>query len=340
MAGTAGQATDPVALLDALHDHPERFDFFEALRRIECAYPEQPRLGHSTKPSEDPVRLCHTPSLAFAPRMLDRLDKPQGGKTARLHGLFFGLFGPNAALPLHLTEYALDRKINARDNTLTAFADIFHHRMMSLFYRSWADAQPTVQYDRPKEDRFGLYVGALVGLSTPHMDDRDALPDRFKRFFAGRLLSQSRNAEGLQTLLQDFFHIPVRVVEFVAEWMRLPDEAHLRLGASPRVAALGLTAMIGESVWGAQQRFRLRIGPLDGVQFDHFLPGGEALKTLVAAVKAYAGEEKAWDVQLVLKKDQTPSTRLGQAGRMGLTTWLGQRQQIDDADDVVLRPVG
>ena len=35
MAGTAGQAPDPVALLDALHEHPERFDFFDAVRRIE-----------------------------------------------------------------------------------------------------------------------------------------------------------------------------------------------------------------------------------------------------------------------------------------------------------------
>ncbi|MBN9253008.1 MAG: type VI secretion system baseplate subunit TssG, partial [Mesorhizobium sp.] len=37
--------------------------------------------------------------------------------------------------------------------------------MMSLFYRSWADAQPTVQLDRPEEDRFQLYMGALVGLA-------------------------------------------------------------------------------------------------------------------------------------------------------------------------------
>lgn len=340
MAGTAGQAPDPVALLDALHAQPDRFDFFDAIRRIECAYPDRPRLGRSTKPSEDPVRLGQTPSLAFAPRMLDRVERPQAGRPARIQGLFFGLFGPNGALPLHLTEYALDRQVNARDNTFAAFADIFHHRMMSLFYRAWADAQPTVQYDRPQDDRFGLYVGALVGLSTPHLDGRDAMPDRFKRFFAGRLLQQARNAEGLQTLLQDFFRIPVRVIEFVAEWMRLPGEAHLRLGQSRQVAALGQTAVMGESVWGAQQRFRLRIGPLDGSQFAHLLPGSEALEALVAAVKTYVGEEKAWDVQLVLQRSEIPTTRLGQAGRIGLTTWMGRPQRCSDADDVVLRPVG
>ena len=340
MAGTARQATDAVALQSALRDRPEGFEFFEAIRRLECAFPEQPRLGESTKPSEDMVRLCHTPSLAFAPRTIDRFEPGGAGRPARMHGLFFGLFGPNAPLPLHLTEYALDRQHNEKDSTFIAFADIFHHRMTSLFYRAWADAQPTVQFDRPREDRFRMYMGALVGLSTPGLEGRDAMPDQYKRFFAGRLLAQARNAEGLRTLLEQFFRIPVRIVEFVGAWMRLPSTAHLRLGRSSEVAGLGLTAVMGESVWGAQQRFRLRLGPLNRAQFNNFLPGGEALRQLVAAVKTYIGEEKAWDVQLVLNREEVPVTRLGHAGRLGLSTWMGQRQHDGDADQVILRPVG
>ncbi|RUL77715.1 type VI secretion system baseplate subunit TssG [Dyella choica] len=340
MDGPARQAPDPVALENALRERPEAFEFFEALRWLESAYPGRPRLGRSTKPAEDPVRLCQTPSLEFAPRTVDRFEHRADGKPPRMYGLFFGLFGPNAPLPLHLTEYALDRKHNSRDGTFIAFADIFHHRMLSLFYRAWADSQPTIQLDRPGEDRYSLYMGALVGLSTPNLQSRDALPDRYKHFFAGRLLAQARNGEGLKHLLEHFFGIPVRVVEFVAEWMRLPDSAHLRMGQSREVAGLGLTAVLGEYVWGAQQRFRLRLGPLTRAQFNNFLPGGEALRQLMAAVKTYVGEEKAWDVQLVLKRDEVPTTRMGQSGRMGLTTWLGQRQEQTDADQVVLRPVG
>jgi type VI secretion system protein ImpH len=340
MARPAGNKADAVALEKALRDHPEAFEFFEAARRLECAFPERPRLGQSAKAADDFVRLCQTPSLSFAPKTVDRYQPAGDGKPARLHGLFFGLFGPNAPLPLHLTEYAIDREINAKDATFIAFANIFHHRMMSLFYRAWADSQPTVQLDRPTEDRFRLYMGAMVGLATPSLNDRDALPDQFKRFFAGRLLQQARNAEGLKGLLERFFRIPVGIAEFVAEWMRLPPTSHLRLGASGEVAALGLTAVTGEYVWGSQQRFRLRLGPLSRVEFNNFLPGGVALSQLVAAVKTYVGEEKAWDVQLVLKSADVPGTRLGQNGRMGLTTWMGQPQQDRDADDVVLKPVG
>ncbi|WEN14487.1 type VI secretion system baseplate subunit TssG [Rhodanobacter sp. AS-Z3] len=340
MASHAGNAPDAVALENALRDKPEAFDFLEAARLLECAHPDRPLLGRSAKASDDFVRLCQTPTLAFAPRAIDRYQPASAGKPARLYGLFFGLFGPNAPLPLHLTEYALDRQINAKDHTLSAFADIFHHRMMSLFYRSWADAQPTVQLDRPQEDRFKHYMGAFVGLATPNLDSRDALPDQFKRFFAGRLLQQTRNAEGLKGLLERFFRIPVAVVEFVAEWMRLPPTAHLRLGASTEVAALGLTAVTGEYVWGSQQRFRLRLGPLSREQFNNFLPGGTALDELVAAVKTYVGEEKAWDLQLVLKHSDVPVTQLGRNVRMGLTTWMGGRQSHADADEVILKPVG
>ena len=340
MDGTTGHAPDAVALERALQERPGDFDFFEAIRQLECAYPTRPRLGESTKPSEDFVRLCQTPSLAFAPRPIDRFEPAAEGRPARMHALFFGLFGPNAPLPLHLTEYALDRERNAHDPTLIAFANVFHHRMASLLYRAWANAQPTVQADRPTQDRFRFYTGALVGLATPGLQGRDALPDDYKRYFAGHMLAQTRNAEGLRSLLQHFFAVPVRVVEFVAEWMRLPREAHLRLGRSTDVTVLGRTAVIGEHVWGAQQRFRLRLGPLSRGQFEHFLPGSTALAQLVATVRRYIGDEKVWDVQLVLARDQVPATRLGRGGRLGLTTWLGRRREHTDADQVVLKPVG
>ncbi|MEO5829992.1 MAG: type VI secretion system baseplate subunit TssG, partial [Rhodanobacter sp.] len=75
-------------------------------------------------------------------------------------------------------------------------------------------------------------------------------------------------------------------------------------------------------------------------QFNNFLPGGTALNELVAAVKTYVGEEKAWDLQLVLKHSDVPATRLGRNVRVGLTTWMGQRQGHSDADEVILKPVG
>jgi type VI secretion system protein ImpH len=342
MARDTRQTPDPVApdaaaLEAALRDRPFDFEFFEAMRRLECAYPAHPRFGHSTKPAEDPVRLAHAATLEFPPRSIESFEPRTAGSPGRLHGLFLGLFGPNGPLPLHLTAHAVDRQRNAKDSTLVAFADMFHHRMLSLFYRAWADAQPTVQFDRPTQDRFRTYIGALIGMATPQLEERDALPDQYKRFFAGRLVPQARNAEGLKGFLEHYFGVPVCVLEFVVGWMQLPREAHLRMGGA--MAQIGRNATLGAQVRGAQQRFRLRIGPLGLNDFNRFLPGGDALKELVAAVKLYAGAEKGWDVQLVLKKEDVPTTHLGRSGRMGFSTWMGRYPKPVDADQVVLTPV-
>jgi type VI secretion system protein ImpH len=105
------------------------------------------------------------------------------------------------------------------------------------------------------------------------------------------------------------------------------------------MASIGRNATMGAQVRGAQQRFRLRIGPLNLNEFNRFLPGGDALVQLVAAVKFYVGGEKGWDVQLVLKKEDVPVTHLGQSGRMGFSTWMGRYAKPVDADQVVLSPV-
>ncbi|HLT43261.1 MAG TPA: type VI secretion system baseplate subunit TssG, partial [Luteimonas sp.] len=206
----------------------------------------------------------------------------------------------------------------------------------ALFYRAWADAQPVVQGDRPDEDRFRFHVGALIGMGP---DTGDAVVSTGARYHAGRMLSHARNAEGLRAVLQHAFDVPVQVREFIGEWMPLPDEAWMRLGATPAVSSLGTTAVLGGHVRGAQHRFRLQLGPLDGASFRAFLPGGRPLEELAALVRAYVGDEQAWDVQLVLRAGDVPTSRMGQAGRLGLDTWLGRRSwDLDDARDVVVRP--
>ena len=336
MDGSFRHAPDSVALLDALHADPSSFDWFEALRRIECVYTEHPRLGYSVRPTDDPVRLAHTPSLGFATRSIDRVDTPED-LPPRIHSLMLGLWGPNGALPLHLTEYTLERERLARDKTLTAFADVFHHRMLSLFYRAWADAQPTVQMDRPDEDAFAHFLGALVGIDSPSLAGRDALPDRFRRYMAGRVVAQARNAEGLVALIGSFFAVPAQLEEFAVAWLPLPDEGRLRVGTA--MAGLGTTAVLGAAVRSAQHRFRIRLGPMAFADYRRFLPGGQALGELLAAVRFYVGDALDWDVQLVLRRDEVPLTHLGRGARMGLSAWMGRFAGPGDADDLVLQPL-
>ncbi|MDQ5907960.1 MAG: type secretion system protein ImpH [Pseudomonadota bacterium] len=326
-------------LFEALRRAPYAFHFFQALRRLECCYRDQPRLGKATRLSDESVRLTQEPSMAFAPSTLASFDPGDEHHPPRLAEYFLGLFGPQGPLPLHLTEYAYERKRAYSDATFSRFADVFHHRMLTLFYRAWADAQPTVSFDRPETDRFNTYIGASFGLGMPSLWNRDAAPDLAKFHYAGRLASQTHNAEGLQALLGDFFQLPVLIESFVGHWLPLAESSQCRLGETPDTGLLGLTAVIGERVWDGQYKFRIIIGPMSLADFQRFLPGSASLRRLVAWVRNYVGDELLWDVNLVLKKEEVPPLKLGEGSQLGWTTWLTSQPLAQDADDVKLDAV-
>ena len=338
MASPDRTAADRVALLRALADRPYQFDFYQALRRLEAVHPDSPRVGRSLRPIDDPVRFGQEPSLAFAPATLSGFKPEAAGGKPRLEVAFGGLFGPHGPLPLHFTEYARDRIINSQDPTFARFLDIFHHRVLSLIYRIWADAQPTVQFDRPEADRFAAYVGSLVGINAPGLADRDAMPDAAKRYFAGRLVCGSRHAEGLEAMLGEFFHLPMQVVEFVGRWLPVPDDCRCELGLGQQSSSLGMSATIGDRVWDCQTKFRIVAGPMSIADYERLLPGGASLERLQAVVKNYIGDELDWDLHLILGQSEVPKTELGMAGSLGWTSWLNSDTPTTNADDLILQP--
>lgn len=335
MASPLGHETDLLRFLAALADAPHRHDFYQTLRKLECLYPERPRWGEALRPGEEPVRLGQDPDLAFAPTPLAALERGASGTPPRLQVRLFGLLGPNGPLPIHITEYARERLRHAGDPTLSRFLDLFNHRFIALLYRAWAQAQPHVNRDRPGQDRFAVYVGALVGLAPPTLRQRDAVPDTAKLFQAGLLMRHVRNAGGLAAVVRQFFGVSADVEQFVGHWMMLGRDERTRLGRDG--TGLGLGAVAGGRVWDRQHKFRLHLGPLTLAQYEAFLPGGMQLQQLVDWVRLYVGFELEWDVRLRLQHRQVPALRLGKAGRLGWTTWLGQRRGEADAEDLCLQ---
>ncbi len=325
MGSGNGKAPRSLAQTADLAKEPHHFDFFQAVRLLECAHPEKPKIGHSCRAADDPVQLGQDPHLRFAPATLSSFAFAPNG-SPRLGSYFFGLLGPQGPLPIHLTEFAYFRKHNAGDPVFSRFLDLFHHRMLSLFYRAWADARPTVQYDRPEQDRFGFYVGALTGRGLDALQNRDAIADTVKSFFAGRFSHGPRNAEGLQAILAEYFRIPARLQEFVGSWLKLSESDRCHLAPDSPSSVLGQTALLGERVFGHQHSFRLVLGPLSFEDYERFFPGRPGLTHLIDLVRNYLGDELQWDLKLILKKEAIPETRLGVNGRLGYCGWLKKEQ--------------
>lgn len=363
---------------ERLQASPWGHDFFHALRRLECSRADLPRIGMSTRLAEDPVRLGQDPSLAFAPSSITGYEARESGLPPKMYVAFMGLLGPNGPMPLHITEYARDRLLNSKDPTLARFLDIFNHRMLSFFYRAWATNQKAVHHERgpatwnsvasagqtrttaAAEDRFIAYVFSTFGMGMPSMLNRDAVPDIAKAWYAGRLAPQTRHAEGLQAIIGDYFRVPCRIIQFIGQWLDIPNDCLLKIGESRRTGLLGQSTIVGSRMWDCQQRFRIRLGPLTLADYERLLPpapayekpkdapsapatsagpgSGASLKRLRGWVDLYVGQERSWEVQLVLKKEQVPASRLGSFGRLGWTTWLTTTPKTADAEDLVLQP--
>lgn len=326
MAAGKRSGTDHLSHLERLSETPERYHIFQALRVIEAAHPDSPRLGESRRPREDAVRLGQEAELAFPTSSIASFKPPAGSRPGRLINRFFGLFGPHGPLPLHMTEYVRDRARNHRDSTLLGFADMLTHRMMGLFYKSWRVGQPAVNFDR-KDDQLRRQVASLAGYMGKSLEDRDALPDLARMFNIGHYAQAARHPEGLVSILSGYFNAPVEIEEFVGSWLVLEPDDRWQLGTS---GVLGQSASIGTQVWTRGDKFRIRIGPLSRAEYDRLLPGSPSLDRLRAAVRAYVGDALDWELNLILAGDEVPRASLGATSRLGHTSWTETRRDADE----------
>jgi len=334
------------ALFAAVEAAPYRFDFFALMRRVESLRPDSPRIGKALRPSQEALRLGQEPELDFAPAALASFT--QGGGTApRLGVRFFGLLGSQGPMPLHLTEFVRERQRFRNDPTAMRFLDIFHHRLLSMFYRAWAQSQPAAQHDRPAEDRFKAWLGASFGLGA-EVRTQGHLPETARLFQAGLLGSRSRHPEGLTKILSQFFEVPVRIEPYVAHWMAIGVADRTRLGharnrperGAGTPATLGSAATAGHKLRDRQYKFRIALGPLTLAQYRNFLPGGAAWLQLRDWVRQYTGLDMLWDVQLCLARAEVPEPRLGRRVPLGVAAWLGRvdANAARDRADLRLRP--
>ncbi|QWA11547.1 type VI secretion system baseplate subunit TssG [Sodalis ligni] len=325
-------------------EQPWRYDLFQLLRRVDAEAGAHYPLGRAPLPRHEPVRMGQRPSLGFASAAIAAISPMSDSRRRRIDIHGFGLFGPNGPLPLHITEYAYQRRRQYKDTSLAAFADIFHHRLILLFYRAWADAQHCVSFDRPDNRRFDHYAACLLGLGhIAGHGDMPGLPSRY--FMAGHLTRHPRNAAGLASIIRHSFSVPVHIHENLFHWLALPRATQLRL-QKRGAPALGKRCCLGTAIADRQCKFQLVIGPLSWRTYRQLLPSapnGEPCRTgrlaeLRRWVAHYAGIEYIWELKLVLAKEHYRGCVLGRRHPLGQGCWLGLNSGHSNRDDFYFCP--
>src|SRR5688572_26758962 len=112
------------ALGDILLTEPYRFEFFQAVRLLQRFHPKQAPVGLSWSTAREPVRFRSLPSLTFPPSEVYDIAPPPGDRPgADMTVTFFGLYGPNGALPTHYTQLISDLHRDVRGEERRAFRE-------------------------------------------------------------------------------------------------------------------------------------------------------------------------------------------------------------------------
>ncbi|UNK24757.1 type VI secretion system baseplate subunit TssG [Yersinia intermedia] len=317
---------------------PEHHGLFHLLRYIDARSGQPYLLGRAPLPRYEILRLGQKPQLFFIPTTLAEISPRSDTQLYEVSIFNFGLFGPDGPLPLHLTEFVHERIQHYQDDTFLAFTNLFHHRLITLFYRAWADTQPTVSLDRPDNTRFDNYFSNLIGTGQPALQERDSINVHAKYFMAGHLIRHSRDPEGLGKILRHYFKVPVHIVENVPHWLSVEKCERARLQAGRNTARLGESAFLGVAVRDIQHKFRIELGPMSQQDYDHFLPGSAYCEKLRDWVRQYIGIEFVWELRLILAKEALQGTQVGGTQRLGLSSWLNHAQPKHDVSDLTYSP--
>lgn len=302
----------------ALGDEPWGHDLFNVLRRLDRESSDRPRIGTAVRRNDDPVTLEQDPYLAFPASTISRADADDAGRL-RVAVQFLGLLGPQGPLPLSVTEETYRWQLES-DDAFARFLDVFNHRFIELFFRAWGDSRPVVHRDRPADDRFLRYVGAVIGLGLPADDPPDSVPAVALAAYAGLLSPRVKSASRLGSFLAGLFDVEVEVEEFVPSLLPLEIADQSQLGHAN--SALGVDMMLGSTVLSFDEKVRLRVFAPTLGEYITFLPDGPNARRVADAIAFYLGDEFDWDIELALPVAEAPAMALGSAGRLGWTAWM------------------
>jgi type VI secretion system protein ImpH len=330
---------EKAALRELLEREPFRFEFFQAIRLLQRIFSQREVVGKFVHPSQEVVRFSARASASFPASEIHAIEWPPD-KPPKMLVNFMGLTGPLGVLPLAYTEMMMER-LRAKDRAAPEFFDIFNHRMISLFYQAWEKYRFAVTYERGAPDLFSAVLLDLIGLGTAGLQDRLDVADDSLLYYSGILAQRPRSAAALEQLLADYFDVPVEVEQFAGTWRRLDRKNQTWLQDGNTCSEmLGVGTVLGDEVWDQQSVVRIRLGPMHLDRYLEFLPTGPSYKPLCSLVHFYFNDELDFQLQLVLKRDDTPACELGSAGetgpQLGWLTWMKTAPMGRDPQDTIL----
>ncbi|MEQ8768307.1 MAG: type VI secretion system baseplate subunit TssG [Planctomycetota bacterium] len=336
--------TQAESLRAELHTRPERFEFFQAVRLLEKLYRSREPVGGDHDPSREALRFRSSIRFGFPTSEIESLKEPErpaeGGDAPPLEMrvTFLGLQTPSSfgSLPLGYTELIRD-EVQERRHQLLDFLDLFNHRWVSFFYRSWRKHKVELDHESGAGSPLEELLYSLFGFGLPALRDRLPFEDTALLLRAGLLGRAPVSASALERLLSSYFETAVTVEQLVSRTHVLDPDDQSRLGVAN--CTLGADCCLGDQVTLCQSSFRVRVGPLGWDEYLSFLPSGPAFEALVSLTRLAVGSEFDFDVQPILAGSQAQDIFLDSASddtcRLGWSTVLKSQELEEDVREAI-----
>ena len=332
---------DAAPLKEELLQHPERFEFLQAVRLLARLYPERSPVGGEADPSEELVRFASDLSLSFPCSDVRDAEPAQADRPARLTVCFMGVATPASfgSLPRRYAE-EIRALVRAKNTALRDFLDMFNHRLISLFFRAREHHKPALLFERGPRNPFERVLAGVLGIGTVGLAERLALPDRALFARAALLAMRPMPPLALESLLTSVFRVPAEVKPFQPTRLRIDPADRTRLGVAN--SRLQKDLVLGSEITLLDAKFRVRLGPMSLDQFSTLLPDQPGFRQLVDLTRFATRAALDFDLQLLLDPQQAPGVRLSSGedarGQLGWSAWIAPQPSAPPAE-ALLRPM-
>lgn len=321
MAGA--QRKPDAALIEGLVREGHRYPFFAAVHLLHRLRDDAVPIGELGPVSREAMRFRHSPDLIFAAGDVAGIRVDEAGRP-ELTATFLGLYGAASPLAIHFSEDVI--RAEAEDQpTLRAFYDLFHHRLLSLYYRAWKKYRLHAGFGQHTEDRATKRLLCMVGVdghggsTTSGLSRLEVL--ELAPLLAMRVRSPRVLSLALSRLLPGF---RVRIEQFVERRAPIDREDRMRLGVS--CTTLSQNATLGSHVRDRSARFRVILGPVDYATCESLMPGGARYPTLRKVIEHFSRGTLECEVDIELAEHESPGYALSSArgSTLGVNTRLGR----------------
>ncbi|MGK5014656.1 type VI secretion system baseplate subunit TssG [Janthinobacterium sp. 75] len=307
---------------------PYRYQFVQAVRILLCWLRSQ-HVSQAQAFSQV-LRFKNSMSLNFPASEIEHLSLDDNEQLI-LIPTFMRFLGVGGTLPLHHSERIAAYRMSSKDAGVSAFLDIFSHRMVVLYYQAWEKYRLESTLQTQANDAQLPLLLALAGVrrtALPSSAEPEAVTQDVAAWYAGQLRCRPVSAQAIGPVLAEYCGVPVVLQQFVGGWDYLGKNRRSLLSSANFTLARGAT--VGLRLWRQDMRVCLHIGPLDPAGLQRFLPRSAGAAALAKMLALFGVPDLQYEVRLILSPPCiTPlllSSQPSERRRLGWTTFLQTAQ--------------